>query len=921
MKKYYLATVLCLMLVGCLSTPQKTLIQSDPDWVSGQLENGLVYHVYPDHEKSVSVRLIVHAGSFQEDTQQEGYAHFVEHMAFNGSKNFSQNGVINFFEEVGVSFGADLNAYTADQETVYQLDLPDKTQLEPALTWLRDIGDGLDMAASEVEKEKGVILGEFRYARLDDKPFLEKFYDHFIEGSPYESQDALGTKESINNANSQGLRSFYQTWYQPQIVEVVVSGDIDIRVVIPLIENQFSDWERGQTAKPEKQKITAFNEDDYIEYAGDEAPSISLMINRASSVIENYPEQHQLWLDEISQHLIQQRLISVFNEAALPTQWVSSENYFMEYQRYSITSVGFPTGSREVTQKELLSALASLRDYGVSKHEVINEKRYYQNLLDNVEVDWKKRDNTQLADYKAAALVIEQKVQSQRDYQISMEIFLANLDLDVVNANIKMMLSSDYFILIGMDDDENRAAITNSLKSLKSTYSKAGTPPLFIKTRNAFSISNPQGEIILNEQMYTDPNIQRWTLSNGIDMWYLRDSQANDDVGIYYTSLGGKDALSPNLYPAIEVTIPAISRSGVGDFNGTEFDAYLTSQDIQVHPFIDFTRHGIQLKVKKDVLKETFATLNAVVTSVKVSPEQLEAVKQEFIQDRKSYLESSIGQFSQAMNQNTYKLESSHFLIDGSSVESVSVEDVRNVHQQLFGQLRNNQLIIVGNIDPRELKPLVRKYVASIPLKKGVVPEFKVAYKQPSKERVELAINNVNTTEYILRTIAEKVSRQTAKDVFMEDLLQRILNTRLNSYIREELSLDYSPDSYSVSQDGESSYDWFITASVAPENIDKIEVAIDKVITGLLQGISENELRIAAKQLEADFTPLDVNPVDQAWFVSRYLMYNYGVEALFDIEAMANSISSEDMNELAKRIFGNKSRKIKNIMSPQALVY
>jgi zinc protease len=456
---------------------------------------------------------------------------------------------------------------------------------------------------------------------------------------------------------------------------------------------------------------------------------------------------------------------------------------------------------------------------------------------------------------------------------------------------------------------------------LKSTYSKAGTPPLFIKTRNAFSISNPQGEIILNEQMYTDPNIQRWTLSNGIDMWYLRDSQANDDVGIYYTSLGGKDALSPNLYPAIEVTIPAISRSGVGDFNGTEFDAYLTSQDIQVHPFIDFTRHGIQLKVKKDVLKETFATLNAVVTSVKVSPEQLEAVKQEFIQDRKSYLESSIGQFSQAMNQNTYKLESSHFLIDGSSVESVSVEDVRNVHQQLFGQLRNNQLIIVGNIDPRELKPLVRKYVASIPLKKGVVPEFKVAYKQPSKERVELAINNVNTTEYILRTIAEKVSRQTAKDVFMEDLLQRILNTRLNSYIREELSLDYSPDSYSVSQDGESSYDWFITASVAPENIDKIEVAIDKVITGLLQGISENELRIAAKQLEADFTPLDVNPVDQAWFVSRYLMYNYGVEALFDIEAMANSISSEDMNELAKRIFGNKSRKIKNIMSPQALVY
>ncbi|MEZ9309496.1 insulinase family protein, partial [Vibrio cyclitrophicus] len=106
--------------------------------------------------------------------------------------------------------------------TVYQLDLPDNVQLQSALTWMRDIGDGLDLSSSEVEKEKGVILGEFRYARLDDKPFAEQFFDHFIEGGKYEGQDALGTKESVLNVTSQGLNSFYQTWYQPQIVEVIV---------------------------------------------------------------------------------------------------------------------------------------------------------------------------------------------------------------------------------------------------------------------------------------------------------------------------------------------------------------------------------------------------------------------------------------------------------------------------------------------------------------------------------------------------------------------------------------------------------------------------------------------------------------------------------------------------------------------------
>ena len=115
MKTYYLAAAVCLTLVGCSSTSNitETLIQPDPAWTSGQLENGLTYHVYPDHEESVSVRLVVHAGSFQETDQQEGYAHFLEHMAFNGSKNFSQNDVIRLFEDAGSSFGADINAYTS----------------------------------------------------------------------------------------------------------------------------------------------------------------------------------------------------------------------------------------------------------------------------------------------------------------------------------------------------------------------------------------------------------------------------------------------------------------------------------------------------------------------------------------------------------------------------------------------------------------------------------------------------------------------------------------------------------------------------------------------------------------------------------------------------------------------------------------
>ncbi|MDK9758776.1 insulinase family protein, partial [Vibrio sp. D173a] len=131
------------------------------------------------------------------------------------------------------------------------------------------------------------------------------------------------------------------------------------------------------------------------------------------------------------------------------------------------------------------------------------------------------------------------------------------------------------------------------------------------------------------------------------------------------------------------------------------------------------------------------------------------------------------------------------------------------------------------------------------------------------------------------------------------------------------LSLDYSPYAYAISQDGERSSDWFIGANITPTNAEKVEAAIDKVLAELLNGITGEEVRAVGKQLENDFAPLDANPVDQAWFVSRYIIHDFGVEALFDVKGMVNSISSKDMNEHAQRLFGENSRYYKNILRPE----
>ncbi|WP_135442268.1 M16 family metallopeptidase [Vibrio tasmaniensis] len=920
MKAYYLVVVLSSTLLGCSSTPQQqTLLKSDPYWVKGELDNGLTYHVYPDQEQPVSVRLLVHAGSLQESEQQKGYAHFVEHMAFNGSKNFSGNEVVELFEQSGASFGADLNAYTSYQETLYKLDLPDNKNLDKALAWFRDIGDGLLLSEAEIEKEKGVILGEFRYTRVEDKPLSFKFYGHLVEGTTYQSNDPIGNKESVSKANVQELKNYYQTWYQPQLTEVIVSGDITLAEVIPLIEDTFSDWQRGTTPFPVKNTSVDYNTQDFVAYgSGVEPPSIGIVIDRGERVIQSHDQQHQLWLDDIAQQLIQQRLNSDFVDAALPVQWAASTPYLLEYQRYSITTVGFPVNSREQSQQQFVSTLASLRDYGVSEYELASVLQQYQANLDDIQLNWDQMDAVAHADGKSTALVINQPVQSQLDYKSSLKTFLANTDLEAVNDNLDDLLSSPYILGLGLSSKEDMLVMDNELKDVRKSYKKTGNKPLLVTASSAFSVPESQGDIVKQIQVSEDPNLQQWTLSNGIEVWYLRNPEVGNNVGVYYASEGGKAALDSSLFPASEVAISASIRSGVGKFSGSELNTHLKRKDIQIYSFINFTHHGLEISTKKKTLAEGLAALYTIVTAPKIDSDQLEAVKSEFAQDRTAYLETPVGQFMKMVNHNSYQDSSRHIMLESEDIEAVTSQDILDVQHQLFQKLRDNTLVIVADIKPSEIKPLVRQYVASLPLEAVVSPDYQVAYSTDSKERIDISINNEDSSQYLLRIISQQAREKTAKDVFMDDMLQRVLSSRLTAYVREELGLDYAPFVYSVSQDSEPSYDWLVGSLAAPENSDKIEQAIDKVIAEAVKGISEDETRTAAKQLVADLTPLQYKPTQQAWFISRYLIHDYGVEALFDLQGTTDSISSKDMTEYAKEIFGDNSYQLKNLLRPKS---
>ncbi len=916
--KKWLFLFVVLLIVGC-NTQLDTPIPEDENWTHHQLDNGLKYHLYPTDDDEISIRLMIHAGSMQESEEQKGYAHFVEHMAFNGSRNFTGNDVIKLFEKTGGSFGADINAFTGYQLTNYKMDLSDKEHLELAMTWMRDVADGIAFAPEQVEKEKGVILGEFRFSRPEDKSLFFKAYEASIEGTVLEHLDPLGTKESVQQATSEGLKGYYHKWYQPQNAELIIAGNISKDEIAKLIEAQFSSWKNRGDPAVEKQRATAVNNDSRSLPSGDkESPSLHFIIDRGQMAVRTVGDQKKNWLDDVAQQLINQRISAVFNDAALAVQHTGVYSQWIEYNRYAVGSIAFSAEQREVTETLFLETLSSLRDHGVSQNELDTIMAGYQSSLANLDSDWDKRKPVHIVDQKVFSIEQAMPMQSRETSRQALTSFIANVDLKGINKNIDDLLSSEVNWLQGYSAEESPEAMKQRLAQIPQVFSQEGIKPLALASV-ASELAQPsnEGEIVGRTQY--DENMTVWQLSNGVEVWYQRDAKAGERAYMVYASQGGKAALKPDLFAASDVLIPASARSGLGEFSGAQLDSFFKKKDLLVIPFVDFTHHGIELSSKVAEIPLALNAIFNISTEINLEPRQLEAVKQEFYQDNSTFFNSPEGKWYKAINAGTYQLDSKHRFIMNSDLAGVTVEQTLEVHKQLFGHDRNNKLVIIADVEPEQLAPMLRKYIASITFSDSQTEELNLenGYIQAIEPQVQVAESSESGITLLTRLVNSQGMPKLGKDVFAEEVLQRIASARLLAEVRENRGLDYSPEVFPVTQDGELVSDWFVTAKVAEDDLDEVNQALGKMFNGLATSITEEEVTTAAKQLATAVKPINDDPGQRAWFYSRYLIHGYGIDALMDIDATANSITLKDIQQRADWSFGANTQKMVATLTPK----
>ncbi len=906
-----------LLLSGCALTPNSTPLQQDANWTVGQLPNGMKYHIYPTDDQEISLRFTVNIGSFQENEQQKGYAHFVEHMAFNGSQHFSGNEVIKLFAQAGGSFGADINAFTAYQQTTYKLELNDASHLQQALTWMRDVSDGIEFDPQEVEKEKGVILGEWRRSRPEDKSFSFNAYYASIDGTVYEKHDPIGDQESIENATAESLKSFYQTWYQPQYSELIITGNVGVEEIAAIIDEKFANWQTTANNTVEKRRDIPVKTEPRVLFSSVmESPSVHFAIDRGFVGMRTQAQQHQMWHDDVSAKLIQQRLYSVLNDAAEPFQYVYANAFANNYSRLIAGGVSFAPSQRHDMHRLFVETLASLRDYGVSQQELDSVMSGYRSELTNLESDWQQRKPFHFADSRMIDLDQNNVTQSKQDYQANLTQFIALNSLETANKQLQGVLDQPVPFVMGLGQGDRMATWATTPMKIAEAYQRPGVKPLTLAAKDEGFLQPQQAGQIVDIQDH-EGGFKVYSLSNGIEVWFQPDSKAGDRAYINFASLGGKAAIDPSLYPAYELATHTAVRSGLGDFSGTELDSYLRKNDLMLNPILGTTYHGVEMIGAKEKLAITLNALYNLATEINIDPRQLQAVKKEFEQNRSAYLKSGVGQLVLKGNLSSYPDHTRHRLVTADEVSPVTVEQIDAIHQTLFGQNRGFKMVLIADLTPEQVAPLLRQYVASIEMQPAPALDYAVVYKDNLPAYSVVKEGSEKSTLHLVRVLNPHVAAKVGKDMFIEDMLQRISLARVLTQLREEASLDYSPAVYPMMQDQETVSDWFFESQIAPKDAKLMDQQIDQVIAELAENITQEEVDTAAKQLSVDLRAMDSDPRFRNGFYTRYLINHYGIDALLNYEQTAQSVTLEEVKQRAKVTFGPGTQRMTLLLEPK----
>ena len=798
LQKIITLIVICISFVG-----KAQELKSNPSLVIDSLDNGLTYYLYEtDEVKNRAIfRLFLKAGSLQETDNQRGLAHFMEHMAFNGTVNFPGNRITDFLESKGAKFGHDLNAHTSYSETIYKLQLPtgDKDLVDSTLTILADWSNGIVLDSLEIEKERGVVLSEWLSKQNTKQETQDAFLNLLLNDSRYTKRKVIGDTTTLRNFKRSDLVDYYKKWYDPNLMAVAIAGDFDLEEVESLIKTKFS----GITSQKTEQQI--FNIQDF------ENSNYEIVTDKGTKDIEltgvqlidpyrdiKTEEDFVAYLKKnILNDLFRERFGNLsFDNPSYKSGSISLGNYF-PVKAALMTSVDLKSSAIEEGLEEYFYHVEQIFNYGFTQSEIKKVKKQLLKSLDN---------SNQEDEKPSAGIMVKEMYQNfyygnavitqKEEFRLTKK-YLKSID----SLNLKKELERIYqptktkYLLTAKDELKDSLPNIATLKKIRDVDLTEVKP--FYRDLNVpekLLARKPNPGSIISEKLIEEIDAKEFTLSNGVRLIYKKTDLDENNILLSGFRKGGYYALQEKDYVNGIYSTPIISLSGYGDFSREALSQFLAGSSAKATMLADKTRTGFYASSDLEDKKTLFELLYLKWTSPKVDTDLFAQVKERTIESKKNEDLSPSQIFAREIKQ---MLRGDDYVTRSLSAEiiekNLKESEVISVYNHFFGNADGYTMVLISDKPFDFFREEVTNYLAALPSGK-VSLDYKYKLKNKLKEDEKLIKRTGESPKASVSLVYQQsdtigfLPKRDLENVVVKD----IIRSRLLKELREEMGAVYS---------------------------------------------------------------------------------------------------------------------------------
>ena len=916
-----------------LTTFAQTVLPVDPNVRIGKLENGLTYYIRHNDKPAQRAEfyLATNVGAYQEEDDQDGLAHFLEHMCFNGTKNFPDKKLLEYLQSIGAEFGRNINASTGFEQTQYMLNnIPIIREgiIDSCLLVLHDYAHYVTCDPDEIDAERGVIIEERRSRRDANWRIFERMLPYYFGDTKMARRTLIGGEEQLKTFKYESLTNFYRKWYNPDMQAVIVVGDFDVDMMEQKIKDTFSSI--PAPAEPTVKPIIPIpgNEEPVVAVITDpEATSSSLqLIWKGTALPKEYASTDVAFMTDIIKSIISdafaERMEAITASSTAP--FLSGGLYvsqFVEGTDAVMSEVTFKDGEYKTALEAFYTEIERIKRYGITESELERAKMELISSAERGVEAAPTRKSPQLV-YPILSHFFHNDYMLEPQVELQLvQAVCAQLPAMVFQQVIQQLITDENMIIayaaperegLAHPSEADLLAVIEKVKASEiaaPVEENANEPLLDADAIKAGKIKKEK------ESVY---GATEWTLSNGVKVVYLPTAHKNDEVQVRVVMNGGRSLIETAELPSFDDNVWALysMNRGLSKFSGVQLKKMLTGKNVRCDLNIEKTRHGINVVSTPKDLETAMQLLYLNITEPRFDEEefliginQIKAVlpnleKMPQLKIQELIMKALYGGHERVLT------------ISSEMVEKANIADFEKASRRLYGNVAGATVYVVGNVDAETLKPLVTKYIASLP---GGKKGSKFIDRKEDIVKGNVAKNEAIVMETPKSTVLQVYTANTpysVKNEVLLDIAKLYLDMVYVETLRESEGGTYGASVATVcGREPKNVAILQVAFETNPESAEKLaKLAVDGVQKLISEGIPADKFDMIIKNVQKNIPQDRISNGYWSGVLQKYV--EFGDKYDSEYENAVNAATPEAVVEAVKKLV-EADNFIQLIVSPE----